>query len=122
MKTKLVINDDLKSYLYKEIDRSSEESEVLSNIFKRENFDWQWLFKFSDKHGASVIKSCCGSWGFDNDLFELATVYFYEEDKHVLCDLEGIDETPIGYLTNDDVMELLYKVKNIIKGDAKDEN
>ena len=120
MKTKLVINDELRKYLYKEIRRMTKETEELSKIFNRENFDYQWLFKFGDKYGVSVIKSCC-SYGFDDDLFELATVYFVG-DKHGLCNLEGMDENPIGYLTNDEVIALLYKVKNIVEGETKNEN
>ena len=121
MKTTLIINDELKKYLYKEIRRTTKETEKLSKIFDRENFDYQWLFKFGDEYGVSVIKSCCGSYGFDEDLFELATVCFVG-DKHDLYDLEGMDKNPIGYLTNDEVIALLYKVRDIIEGETKNEN
>lgn len=123
MKTKLIIDEDLKKYLYKEKDRTNKDTEVLSRTFKRENFDMQWIFKFNNNYGVSVIKSCCGSWGFDDDLFELAVIRFNTEDEFYVTDIGDI-ETPIGYLSNSDVMELLYRIKELtqIKGEDCNEN
>ena len=57
MKTKLVINEDLKMYLKEEIDRGNDE--FYKELCKRVNIDsfsYQWLFKFNNGYGASVIK------------------------------------------------------------------
>lgn len=121
MKTKLVINDDLKNHLLLERDRSTEETKKFAEKFGRENFDWQWIFKFNDKYGVSIIKNCWGSYGFDDDLFELATLSFHEGNWG-LCKIECIDSNPIGYLTNDEVMEYLYKIKEFIEGEDKNES
>lgn len=121
MKTKLIINDDLKKYLLIAIDRSQEGEKEIAKKLGRECFNWQWIFKFSDKYGVSVIKNCWGSYGFDDDLFELATLSFHEGNWG-LCGLECMETNPVGYLTNNEVMEYLYKIKEFIEGEDKNEN
>jgi len=77
---------------------------------------YEYRFKFDNGYGASVIKHY-GSYGYENDLFELAVLFFIEEDGEVVS--SGITyDTPItddvvGYLTNDEVLDLLLKIKKL---------
>lgn len=120
MKTKLVIRDDLKGYLHSEKDRSTKYTLELERRFKRDSFDWQWLFRFDNGLGASVVKFY-SSFGFDADLFELAVITWYDDEHYGLNYDTEITEDVLGYLSNDDVMELLYKIKKL-KGEDKNEN
>ena len=111
MKTKLVVNDNLKPYLYEERERSNlfpEYEDVLKRLGK-DTFNWQWRFIFDNKYGASVIKFFASS-GFDEDLFELAVTYNNELTDEIY-----------GYLSNDEVIEILYKIKDL-KGEKENEN
>ena len=121
MKTKLVINDDLKVFLHAEKNRATEHTLELERIYKRDSFDWQWLFRFDNGLGASVVKFF-GSFGFDDDLFELAVIDWYDDEHFGLNYDTEITDNVIGYLTNDEVMDLLYKIRNIVKGETKNEN
>ena len=57
MKTKLFINNDFKEYLLREHDRSNDESNVeFCQRAEVDNFNGQWIFKFENNYGASVIK------------------------------------------------------------------
>lgn len=76
------------------------------------NDQQQWVFKFENNYGASVIKHF-GSYGFEDDLFELAVIYFDDGDIYELCYDTPITENVIGYLTNDDVIEYLKQIKNL---------
>ena len=59
--------------------------------------------------------------GFDDDLFELATICF-QEGSWGLCDIECIPSNPVGYLTNYEVMEYLYEIKKFIEGEDNNGN
>lgn len=57
MKTKLIIDEDLKGYLLRVHDRSNNTSNVENcKRFEVDNFNCQWIFKFKNDYGASVIK------------------------------------------------------------------
>ena len=101
----------------------------------------QYVFRFENNYGASVVKRL-GTYGYDQDLWELAVIRFgkYDElyieyfEKHD-CDEElaelfdededGEDDvydltydTPItddieGYLTDEDVRNLLARIKEL---------
>lgn len=71
----------------------------------------QWIFKFENNYGASVVKHY-GSYGFEDDLFELAVLYFDGEDYHLTYNTP-ITNGVIGYLTNEDVIKYLEKIKNL---------
>lgn len=71
----------------------------------------QWVFHFENNYGASVIKHF-GSYGYDEDLFELAVIKF----NNVVWDLcydTPITSDVIGNLTNDEILELLERIKNL---------
>ena len=71
----------------------------------------QWIFKFENNYGASVIKHY-ESYGFEDDLFELAVLYF-DGDNFDLSYNTSITDDVIGYLSNDNVMEYLEKIKGL---------
>ena len=117
IKTLLKINDDLKDYLKEAINRGeSEYYKAYSETFGKDQFAWQWRFKFDNGFGASVIKHEF-SYGFENDLFELA-VLEWTGDYHEITYDTPITNDVIGYLTNDKVMDYLYQIKNL-KGETK---
>lgn len=72
----------------------------------------QWIFKFNNNYGASIIKHL-GSYGYEKDLFELAILYFDEEGKSHLSYNTPLTDDVIGYLSNNEVMELLEKIKKL---------
>ncbi len=67
----------------------------------------QYQFTFSNGYGASVIKFSA-SYGSDSDLFELAVL----KDGY-LCYSTDITDDVLGYLSNDEVLETLEKIKNL---------
>lgn len=112
IKTLLKINDDLKDYLKESINRGeSDYYKLYSQTFDRDPFNWQWRFKFDNGFGASVIKHF-GSYGFENDLFEIGILEWDGEDHHLTYDTP-ISNDVIGYLTNEEVMNYLYQIKGL---------
>ena len=73
---------------------------------------YQYIFKFDNGYGASVIKNIM-SYGHAQDLFELAVIEFIDEFTWKICCSTEITDDVIGYLTNDDVLELLERIKNL---------
>ena len=69
----------------------------------------QWLFKFENNYGASVIKHY-GSYGYEDDLFEIAVIKFDNPlYNFTLCYDTPISNDVIGYLTNENVLKYLKK-------------
>ena len=72
----------------------------------------QWIFRFENGYGASVIKNL-GSYGYDDDLFEIITVHYIDgPDFYELCHIIKEIPSPMGYLTNEQVMQCLQKIKD----------
>ena len=69
-------------------------------------------FKFDNDYGASVIKHY-GSYGYAEDLFELAVLFFDDKGQGHLTYNTPITNDVVGYLTNDKVLELLEQIKNL---------
>lgn len=70
----------------------------------------QYLFRFPNNYGASIIKHS-GSYGSDRDLWELAVIYFDIDDEwNLTYDTEITDDVE-GYLTNQDVLDLLRRIQ-----------
>jgi len=69
-------------------------------------------FKFDNDYGASVIKHY-GSYGYEEDLFELAVLFFDDKGQSHLTYNTPITNDVVGYLTNDKVLELLEQIKNL---------
>ena len=75
----------------------------------------QYLFKFDNGYGASVVKHF-GSYGSDEDLWELAVVEYRNPD--IIDDFDLVYDTDItddveGSLTDDDVVNLLSKIRDL---------
>ena len=73
-----------------------------------------WIFRFENDYGASVIKHY-GSYGFEEDLFELAVIYFPEKgaDHFGITYNTSITNDVIGCLSNDDVLEYLQRISEL---------
>lgn len=72
----------------------------------------QYVFKFMNNYGASVVKRP-GSYGFRNDLWELAVIRWYnDEEWHITYDTE-ITSDVIGDLTNAEVNEVLMRISKL---------
>ena len=79
---------------------------------KQKNGDVQYLFKFDNNYGASVVKSWF-SYGRENDEWELAVVQFDRYDDYDLVYDTEITSDVEGYLSDEEVLELLQKIKEL---------
>lgn len=75
------------------------------------NFKTQWLFRFENDYGASVIKHF-GSYGYEKDLFELAVIFFDGENWKLTYNTPITDDV-LGYLTNEEVLDILKRIKEL---------
>ena len=76
------------------------------------NAPGQWVFKFKNDYGASVIKHF-GSYGYEKDLFELAVIFFVDDNKWELSYNTPITNDVIGWLTNEEVLKKLGEIKKL---------
>lgn len=74
--------------------------------------DSQYLFRFENNYGASVIKNIHGSYGNREDLWELAVIK-WDNDDWDLDYSTSIAENVIGYLTDIDVRKVLKSIREI---------
>lgn len=65
----------------------------------------QYLFKFKNNLGASVIKSY-HSFGADKDLWELALIKWNDNKFNLMLDYDVI-----GYLTDSNIRKILNNIK-----------
>ena len=72
----------------------------------------QYLFRFENYYGASVVKHSF-SHGSAQDLWELAVIKFDKEYKWDLCYDTEITYDVEGYLTDENVRELLGRIKGL---------
>lgn len=70
----------------------------------------QYLFKFENNYGASVV-SGFGSYTNGDNPYELAVIQFIDDDKYNLDYSTPITDDVIGYQTVDGINELLDKIK-----------
>ena len=66
-----------------------------------------WIFKFPNNYGASVIKHY-GSYNYEEDKFELAVLH-----NNKLTYSTPITDDVIGWLSNDEVINLLETIKSL---------
>ncbi|RIN37018.1 hypothetical protein BU065_01180 [Staphylococcus succinus] len=64
----------------------------------------QYIYRFSESKGASVVRHY-GSYGSKKGLYELVAIMIDGNDFH-------INEEPTGWLTVDEVIEMLEGLKN----------
>lgn len=72
----------------------------------------RYLFRFENGYGASVIKNAF-SYGSKQDLWELAVIKYRNDRSYRLCYDTEITGDVEGCLTNDDVLELLHRIKDL---------
>lgn len=87
-------------------------SKVFDNEFKLLGESFTHRFKFDNNYGASVIKHI-GSYGYEKDLFELAVIHFDENGESELCYETQITDDILGCLSNDEVLDILGKIKKL---------
>ena len=69
----------------------------------------QYIFRFENDYGASVVKGM-GTYGHELDLWELGVITFDGCDWHLTYDTP-ITEDVIGYLTDEQVMDILKQIQ-----------
>ena len=70
----------------------------------------QAIVFFSNGYGASVIKGY-GSYGVDDDLYELGVIKQEEDDTWDLCYDTEITSDVLGHLTEDEITNLLQEIE-----------
>lgn len=102
---------------FKEYEILWEGKKEFDDSFKKlDKYSYSHRFKFDNNYGASIVKHF-GSYGFKEDLFELA-VLKYKNKKDLegsLCYDTPITDDVIGYLTNEDVLSKLKEIKDLEK-------
>ena len=85
---------------------------ILRDILDSEGV--QYIFKFDNGYGASVIKYE-GSYGYRQDLWELAVLLFDPDDPDYweLCYDTQITDDVKGHLTDEKVRETLKQIKEL---------
>lgn len=109
----------------------NEMEEYLLNTYESDimgNLGMQYIFRFPNNYGASVVKSY-GTMGYEQDKWELAAILF-DNDDNVIEESSDIttltndwiivyppsiftDRTPLGYLTDKQVYNILKDIKNL---------
>lgn len=74
----------------------------------------QYLFRFDNEYGASVIKHGY-SYGGEKDLWELAVIKYTDSlyDKYLLVYDTPITDNVLGYLTDEQVRDTLKQIKEL---------
>ena len=72
----------------------------------------QYLYKFENGYGASVIRNHI-SYGGDEGSWELAVITWNEVGTWNLCYSTEITNDVLGYLEEEDVEEILDRIKNL---------
>ena len=72
----------------------------------------QVLHKFENGFGASVVQHEF-SYGGDEGLFELGVIKFESEDEWHLNYSTSVTDDVLGYLTEEDVQDLLTKIEQL---------
>lgn len=71
-----------------------------------------YKFVFPNGYGASVVKGI-GSYGYEQGLYELAVLIKESDNNYELCYDTSITDNVLGYLTNNEVLEILEKIKEL---------
>ena len=104
---------DLEYKKYKKYELKYGTKKLFDDSFKiMSPYSYSHRFKFKNNYGASVIKHY-GSYGFEEDLFELAVLDFHNSVIGDLAYDTPIADDVLGYLTNDQVLDYLEQIKNL---------
>jgi len=74
----------------------------------------QYIFKFDNNYWASVIIAPYTYW-WSEWYFELAVIYFKDEDKYILDYTTPITKDVLWYLLPESVIRYLKEIKNLKK-------
>ena len=104
--------------------------EELKNLGEVEEWDWDGMpltemgfwwkeqihykcyrTRYANGYGASIVKHP-GTYGFEDDLWELAVIKWENDDWHLNYDTP-ITQDVEGHLTEDDVLELCQRIKSL---------
>ena len=102
----LNVNEEFKKFIFERKERP--------NLFEPLEGGMQYVFHFPNGYGASVIKFF-GSYGYEDDLWELALLKETPEGKWKLEYTELVGFDVLGHLTDEKVNEYL---KRIFHGDV----
>lgn len=72
----------------------------------------QRLYRFDNGYGASVVKFP-GTLGFNHDLWELAVIFWYNDEDYQLVYTTDITDDVIGHLSEKDVEDILKRIKEL---------
>lgn len=119
------MKSDLKYDDYKQYEVLYKNKQEFDDSWKKWGDSYSHRFKFDNEYGASVVKHF-GSYGYEDDLFELGVVWYGDNEFGNLTYNTDITNDVIGYLTNEQVLELLERIKNLDESgrenkEAKDE-
>ena len=84
-------------------------------VKKEETFEGiQYRFKFDNGYGASVVKHL-HSYGYEQDLWELAVIWYSHPEKDIwyLTYDTDITDDVIGYLTDEEVISILKQISEL---------
>ena len=102
----LNVNEEFKKFIFERRERP--------NLLEPIEGGMQYVFHFPNGYGASVIKFF-GSYGYEDDLWELALLKETPEGKWELEYTELVGFDALGHLTDEKVNEYL---KRIFHGDV----
>ncbi len=72
----------------------------------------QYLFKFENGYGASVVKGN-GTYGHESDRWELALIKWSNDHAWHITQHYKITNDVLGYLSVDEVLDTLDKIKDL---------
>ena len=72
----------------------------------------QYMFRFKNHYGASVVKHDY-SYGHENDLWEIAVIKYSRDDEWHITYNTDITNDVIGYLSDEEVREILKRISEL---------
>lgn len=72
----------------------------------------QYIFKFPNNYGASVIKFT-GTFGYKYDLWEVGVLWWNKDGRGGLCYDTEITDDVLENLTDEEVLQLLDKIMQL---------